>query len=159
MGVQNTSRSQPLAFSLLLVELSARRHKLGCLFLSVLIFARALCREICFCAPFGALRLSARLIPNREPHPESRRAFGATSSYSESGIFSRLHYSIPRRRLSYRNIHGDSSRHHTRMCNVHVDASSCKATATSSTMHASAPAVWCFANMSERSGSSRRISS
>ena len=49
----------------------ARRHKLGCLCLSVLIFARALYHEICFCAPFGALRLSARLIPNRLSYPES----------------------------------------------------------------------------------------
>ena len=33
---------------------------------------RASYLEISFCAPFGALRLSARLIPNRISHPESK---------------------------------------------------------------------------------------
>ena len=41
MGVQNPLDSQLLAFSLLLLNTPARRHKLRCLFLSVLIFVRA----------------------------------------------------------------------------------------------------------------------
>ena len=60
MGVQNPSRSQLLAFSLLLVELSARRHKLRCLFLSVLIFVRA----------------SAPCLANFDPRPTGGRADG-----------------------------------------------------------------------------------
>ena len=57
MGVQNPSPSQLLAFSLLLVDLPARRHKLGCLSLSVLIFARASASRLAdlrALAPIGA---------------------------------------------------------------------------------------------------------
>ena len=72
MGVQNPLDSQLLAFSLLLVEFSARRHKLGCLFLSVLIFARASASRLAdlrALAPIGARGLILSridyLIPNR----------------------------------------------------------------------------------------------
>ena len=54
--------SQPLAFSLVLVEHSARRHKLGRLLLAAFDLPLAFARRLALCAPFGALRLSARLI-------------------------------------------------------------------------------------------------
>ena len=70
--VQNPSPSLLLAFSLLLVEFSARRHKLGCLFLSVLIFARASASRLAdlrALAPIGARGLILSridyLIPTR----------------------------------------------------------------------------------------------
>ena len=85
--MQNPSRSQLLAFSLLLVEFPARRPKLGCLFLSVRIFARASASRLAdlrALAPIGARghngarsrslaeRIRALyLIPNRSSYPES----------------------------------------------------------------------------------------
>ena len=75
MGVQNPLDSQLLAFSLLLVNTPARRHKLGCLFLSVLIFVRASTLRL---ADLRALVPSALvafilsrigyLIPNRQDY-------------------------------------------------------------------------------------------
>ena len=50
--------------------------------LSFVLLPRASYLEISFCAPFGALRLSARLI-------------GGGWSYSESMILSRIDYLIP----------------------------------------------------------------
>ena len=69
MAVQNPSRSQLLAFSLLLVELSARRHKLRCLFLSVLIFVRASALRL---ADLRALVPSA-LVATSYPESKTRR--------------------------------------------------------------------------------------
>ena len=73
--MQNPSRSQLLAFSLLLVNTPARRHKLWCLFLSVLIFARASTLRLADLrarVPIGTRgHIFSRigyLIPNRKPH-------------------------------------------------------------------------------------------
>ena len=95
--MQNPSPSQSLAFSLLLVELSARRHKLGCLFLSALISSLASATRLVDFDPRptdgradGRLRRptggrdGARL---RRAPPHGRTG----ASYPESIILSRIH--------------------------------------------------------------------
>ena len=87
MAVQNPLDSQLLVFSLLLLNTPARRHKLGCLFLSVLIFARASTlrfADLRARVPIGTRgHISSRigyLIPNRLSYPEST----ASSSHGVS---------------------------------------------------------------------------
>ena len=77
-GVQNPSPSLLLAFSLLLVNTPARRHKLGCLFLSVLISSRACASrhaDLRARVPIGTRGLVISridyLIPTRLSYPES----------------------------------------------------------------------------------------
>ena len=93
--MQNPSPSQLLVFSLLLLDLPARRHKLGRLSLSVLIFARASASclaDLRALAPIGArgfiLSRIDYLIPNWLFYPESiivSRVWGGGGRDREAG--------------------------------------------------------------------------
>jgi hypothetical protein len=71
--LQNTASSKPLAFSLLLLNTSARRHKLPCLCLCVHKSATAALRAVLTSAHSRLRRSWPHLIPNRLSHPETYR--------------------------------------------------------------------------------------